>query len=126
MVITLKNIGNFSCQEVFDQCVTHLLSQNRQCYDTDEGNCVFRLVNADGSVTRCAVGCFIPDSIYKTNFEDKCFGNIAEELMGGKMAHTTYELLRDLQTVHDFKEPPEWPEALEVLSNKHKLIFKGA
>jgi len=126
MVITLENIGDFSLQEVFDQCVTHLLAQNQRCYGIYEGNCVFRRVEEDGTVTRCAVGCFISDSMYTEDFEERSFYIIAEELFNVTIAEDAYSLLRDLQNVHDFKLPPQWSESLQTVAHGYDLVFKGA
>jgi hypothetical protein len=54
-----------NCQELFDQCVTHLLTQNEQGTD-DNDNCVYR---GQGG-KKCAIGGILPDSLYEPCFEN--------------------------------------------------------
>ena len=124
MVITLENIGNFTLQEVFDQCYSHLMLQQRKSLDSG-GNCVYRHTDDDGTVTRCALGCFIPDSIYTEDFEETALYQVIEALEIDIYV-ITRQLLRDLQKVHDFKRPEQWSDALHAVADEYHLIFKGA
>lgn len=53
-------------QEFFDKTLTHLRKQGRAAVD-GKGGCFYRA--GDGAT--CAIGCHIPDEMYRSNFEDK-------------------------------------------------------
>jgi len=125
-MITLENINDFTLQEVFDQCVTHLLSQDKKCLrNSSEDTCSYRHVDEDGVITRCALGCFMSDSMYTPNFEGKGIYTITE-LFNIQKNSAFVPLLRDLQKVHDFTEPDDWAARLELVAYERNLIFKGA
>ena len=116
-----------NAQEVFDTVATHLLKQNMRAIDM-EGSCVYR--SHDG--LKCAVGCLIPDDIYEPGFES--LGEIVvviencKELLADKASDWVtenlaphFELLDDLQRVHDSDRPEAWPMALNRVARCHGL-----
>lgn len=109
-------------QEVFNFVVTHLFSQGQPSFapsdyvpintafviTNDKHLCMYR-----GEAGRkCAVGCLIPDDVYKPEMENlalRCLlhGTTVGEIEYGKFAdlpqvlHDHQDLLRALQNVHD-------------------------
>ena len=75
-----------------------------------------------GNGTRCAIGWFIPDSIYKKyiddleNNEDPIDELISineyEQCFGTRFPEKT-EVLRRLQDIHDYIEPEKWQESFD-------------
>lgn len=93
-------------QEIFDTVVRHLAQQGGPAKDGN-GDCVYRGQNN----TKCAVGCLIPDEMYRPEMDvDNNTGN------GTGLTHVLSfevpqffrvndELLRSLQLCHDDWEP---------------------
>lgn len=125
-------------QEVFEKVAKHLLKQNAKAraivHDTDPDaiyndipGCAYRGDNG----TKCAVGCLIPDELYKPDFE-----NISVRWLGHntnndneKSLRETLELLDladfaflgDLQDIHDGKPVDQWRDSLVAFCVKHDL-----
>lgn len=53
----------------FDIVKKHLLTQNKQSVEEFSGKCRYR----GGEGLKCAIGCLIPDDMYKPEFEDRGF-----------------------------------------------------
>lgn len=94
-------------QEIFDRVVTHLRTQNRKSYsiDGDNAKCVYR--SKEGY--SCAVGCLIPDELYKPEmdgFDDEASDTSIDGLIKKNFVLPDYfkdnlMLLSELQYVHD-------------------------
>lgn len=113
-------------QEIFDKVATHLLTQNKQ---SREGIiCLYR--GPDG--TACAVGCLIPDSLYKKGME----GSAAESIIkfedglqdvffkrheSTESRENKLRLLSDLQEVHDRCEVSGWKDRLKITASVFSL-----
>lgn len=113
-------------QEIFDIVVTHLRKQGKPAMN-NIGGCSYRGV--DG--TKCAVGCLIPDSIYKSEME----GSIAEELViqfeGLYHLIEHKHLLGLLQSAHDKNNTiGYWANFLEKdlqeIANQNNLVYTEA
>ena len=115
-MITLKTLPEASRQEVFDQVVDHLLTQNKVSQNSD-GLCVYK--NEEG--LKCAAGCFISDEEYDGyKMEGNEWDFLAKTGLVPRM-HMT--LIKRMQDVHDMGLPEEWEGALKYLAQEEKLTF---
>ena len=75
MTISLANLNQAAPQEVFDQIVTHLLTQNKQSkyYKDLRTFCAYR----SGDL-KCAAGCLIDDDEYSPEMEALDWNNLID------------------------------------------------
>lgn len=107
-------------QEVFDTVKAHLLAQGDQAMDN--GECVYWDRDHD---MKCAVGCLIPEKVYREGIEGfgvreiqdflKDYCNIDTEETG------MLDLLEQLQSMHDRDEPNTWSENLKEIKKEFNL-----
>lgn len=109
-MITLKTLPEATSQQVFDQVAVHLLKQNATS-ELHSGDCAYRGLNG----LKCAAGCLISDDEYKQDFEGCRWNDIA-----GKGSNH-FDLIRELQVLHDFYEPVYWREKLSFIANDFGL-----
>lgn len=122
-MITLKTLPQATAQQVFDQVVNHLLTQNEKAGVVGgkiEGakfnnGCRYRLNNM-----KCAAGCLIGDEEYRGTFEGFDWKDLVE-ISAVPDAHS--ELIVKLQRVHDDDEPEEWLYSLKQLAESEGLTF---
>ena len=113
-------------QVIFDRVTKHLLAQNERSQLKDpEGlqiTCAYRGV--DGLM--CAVGCLIPDDLYRVEMENK---NIAALLsfptMSNLLGASNIDLLQGLQRIHDKTAPFLWKHELNQLARREGLTYNG-
>ena len=119
--ITMKNLHLATEQQVFDQAAKHLLTQMRQA-QTNFGGCQYRLELNDGTVLKCAVGCFISDNEYHHRIEGEiyCSYNF-REFFGFKDEAPHVDLLMSLQNLHDNHPVDIWKEELEQIAMDFNL-----
>lgn len=122
-------------QELFDQCVTHLLTQKERCVDEDD-NCVYR----GGAGKKCAIGGVLPDNLYKKVYESSDAVTVLvaikhpsvkgceTEAAGLKGLRTIKgdrpkfaELATALQLIHDEEDVVNWHDELLNIGRKFKL-----
>lgn len=117
-------------QQIFDTVATHLLTQNCKSTSGDAtgtvGGCAYRGDNG----TTCAVGCLIPDNMYLITMECQ---NIANDAVWAALCpviganenvkREKYDLLEDLQSVHDYCAVSDWPNRLQKCANDFNLTF---
>lgn len=86
-------------QDVFNIVVTHLFAQGKAARDS-AGQCRYR--TREG--LSCAVGCLIPDEVYRPEMEGAPVKKIVREFYGFLPKDIAYHenLLRALQLVHDY------------------------
>jgi hypothetical protein len=114
-------------KEIFDKVVAHLLTQQAQSKN-HYGDCLYR--SPDG--LKCAVGCLIPDELYDKEIEGAAVGgcnapilecaNILREILlesGIPDEKGIWEMLEDLQKIHDNANVDRWERALTLARNKH-------
>lgn len=105
-------------QEVFAKVVTHLRKQNAVSAKQN-GMCVYRGPNG----MKCAVGCLIPDDVYKPEMEcggvGVLFMNFPETAK--EIGKDNIHLLRHLQTIHDQYSPLRWETAFLSVSDEYNL-----
>jgi hypothetical protein len=106
-------------QDLFNKAARHLLRQNQQCLDEDDG-CVYR--GPDGM--KCAIGALFPNAVYEKGMEMTSvsqlindFPKVRKYLGGVRNA----EFLQRLQDVHDDNNPEEWPERLVEVASEFNL-----
>lgn len=90
-------------QETFDYVVMHLYRQGKPALSSN-GHCDYR--TDDGLM--CAVGCLIPDSVYKVDMEGYRVGRIVKDFILPDYIKNNVKMLRSLQNVHD-----GWASALK-------------
>ena len=110
-------------QEMFDKVAAHLRKQNAKS-SSEEGECFYRGPNG----TSCAIGCLLPDEIYRPEMEKKSVVHLVEEFPETKTFIPDLELAEDLQLHHDHNYPsPSWLTdrdwALKQIALKHNLIY---
>jgi hypothetical protein len=95
--ISITSGNNVNNQEFFDKSVRHLFAQ--KVPSIINGNCKYRGPNG----TMCAVGCHIPDDLYKEEFENKSSGSIVDCYVNIHeiFEHVDIRLIRDTQIAHD-------------------------
>jgi hypothetical protein len=108
-------------QEIFDKVVTHLRKQGQPAKNED-GECQYR--TEDGLM--CAVGCLIPDNLYREQFE----GYLIEDLFANNIAIQSFlgveneNLLAELQIIHDDIAPKKWEDHFQIVASNYQLEYK--
>lgn len=115
--MSLREAVNLSSQALFDKVATHLLIQNKQSLHLSEDACAYR----SGTLT-CAIGCLLSDDEYNSAFEGLNIEGVLERLRID-VPDETLDLLADLQGVHDYFDPVDWPERLRIVAKKHELGY---
>ena len=107
-------------QEIFDKVNFHLRSQNAKSLD-EFGKCAYR--GQDGR--SCAVGCLIPDELYKPSMEYMVSDQIdgLSSIVGTQDYPEKLYLLRGLQLIHDIYPPEQWEHELRLLGIKFHLFY---
>lgn len=86
-------------QQAFDKIVKHLKDQKwvqaMGRLSHSASTCSFRGVEG----RKCAVGCLIPDNLYKEEMEDACVGHVQSQVPEIKNVNTS--MLYDLMFFHD-------------------------
>jgi hypothetical protein len=124
MKITLATLASATEQEVFDQVVNHLMTQMKPSANlTLEGNpgsCAYR--NDDG--LSCAAGCLM-DDVEALEVKKASYNNAAwTAIVGNKLApETHWELITQLQKIHDQMSPDRWHHALRNFAKRENLQF---
>ena len=125
-MITLKTLPQATAQEVFDQVVTHLLTQMKQSKSSPNGICAYRGKNG----LKCAAGCLIADDEYTPEMDNpnplpnvKVDSNWASQVANGLFPHDHCDLVMKLQRLHDNNYVCDWEERLKLLAKKEGLKF---
>lgn len=120
-MITMKNLHLATEQQVFDQVARHLLTQGSKAIN-DLGNCKYRLELNDGTILKCAVGCFIADDEYSSEIEGSIYGSYYfREFFSFKGEAPHFFLLRRFQKLHDNTSAYLWKEKLEKIAADFNL-----
>ena len=113
-MITLKTLPNASAQEVFDQIVNHLLTQNEKCRDS-KTYCRYKFGNL-----KCAAGCLIADDEYSDRMEGYSW---AQLIKNNTVPDVYASLISDLQIIHDQFSVGNWKSGLEDCAKNNNLKF---
>lgn len=106
-------------QELFDEVVNHLLTQNARSL-TPFGACAYRGYNG----MKCAVGCLIEDSAYDSSMESypvmylKVRNGLKYSLTRKQLA-----ILVSLQVIHDEYEVSGWVDKIREIAGYYNLQF---
>lgn len=126
MKICLANLHEATEQQVFDQCVNHLLTQMKQSRTSDEYGCLYR----SGKGLQCAAGCLIADSEYTSKMDNHPEGDSDWLSLAkyGLVPEAHKGLIRSLQQIHDHWLPHTWVDKLKefAISNNLKFNWKGS
>lgn len=105
-----KDLETAPLRDIFEQAKAHLLSQNAKSYcEGDQSSCAYR--SADG--LKCAVGIFLSDKVALENNNDGVGELLAN--VGWDIPVKTFNLLKNLQGVHDNRVVENWPILLDHL-----------
>lgn len=111
-MITMSTVRYYTAQAVFDQIATHLLRQQERSATND--TCDYR----DGNGNACAVGCLMTDEEYLGTYQ-AYEGEGVCGLPGDFGDH--FDLLGELQTLHDRHTVDEWRVQLKALADRYSL-----
>lgn len=114
-------------QEIYDKVKNHLLTQNKKSAkaakfgEEDSFQCQYRHEGL-----KCAIGCLIPDELYKPEMESKLVCTLRREFSCNFLLPSDEkeggDFLRGLQYIHDDYEPKEWKLRLNLFSKEWNLI----
>ena len=112
-----QSIESKSLQDIFGEVKVHLLSQRKRAVEGKAGETFCKYRTASG--LKCAVGCLVPEELYSEDMEG------ASVLATVKYLRFDYrfELLSNLQAVHDDNQPVYWGELLDDLVMKWKKVY---
>lgn len=95
-------------EEIFTEFVKHLSQQNTRASELDnpDDGCMYR-AELDGKTYKCAVGFFIPDSVYSPSMEGQFASSLVYNYipMLPKWMPEEVEFLGKLQHLHDTNLP---------------------
>ena len=83
-------------QETFEKVVRHLFTQGKRAVNR-EGLCMYR--GPDG--LKCAIGCLIPDYLYRPRMEDQVLHSVWASVPD---LIQDYEFMNELQYLHDHEQ----------------------
>ena len=117
MKITLSNLSEATEQQIFDQVKNHMLTQMKKSMLGSNGDiCAYR--GFDG--LQCAAGCLMSDEEASKMPEQKSWYAL---LIKEFVPKDHFELISELQDIHDVENPDEWAESLEYLASYRGLTF---
>lgn len=104
-------------QETFEIVARHLLAQGkRSVLKETPDTCAYR---GEGGL-KCAVGCLIPDELYRPSFEGATCHSFPVAPVLIKLGHNV-TFCSTLQRIHDFQPPKDWRLALLHIGRIYKL-----
>jgi hypothetical protein len=114
---TIDTLDQFSLQEIFEFVAKHLLTQKEPALD-ESGDCVYRGENN----LKCAVGCLIPDSLYRSEIEYVSFSYLNSFFPSiSNYPQKCRNLVCSLQDIHDGQNTESWYEQICILAESYEL-----
>ena len=114
----LRNIEQFSNQQILDFVMPKLLSQGCKSKKPDEKvHCAYRGANG----TKCAIGFIMSDEEYNVKCEGWSVNKVLNYLNIPTLIKCSF--LKALQYVHDDNKVEDWPEAFKNLAAKYNLTI---
>lgn len=106
--------------EVLDFVKNHLLTQGQPARNAS-GHCVYR----NTANLSCAVGCLISDEHYHASLEGNGIEDwdVLHAVTRSLGFEPDTEMLTELQKIHDFHAPSEWPRLLGELTSDTKAAL---
>ena len=108
-------------QQVFTTVTSSLLNQGEPSIDND-GSCCYR---GPGQL-KCALGHLIPDANYTPEIEGYSLSHqsVVQRLpFPVPVDSRLYELLQQLQSVHDAEDVSQWPESFAGIATEYGLTI---
>ena len=112
-----QSIESKSLVDIFGEVKAHLLSQNKRAIEGEGKDRVCKYRTESG--LKCAVGCLVPDSLYTPDME---LASVAAAVKY-RPVDSKFELMAQLQDIHDENSPPYWKDLLDVLVFKWKSSY---
>jgi hypothetical protein len=106
-------------QEIFDTVAIHLIKQGKKSVG-DDGNCLYR--GPEG--LKCAVGCLIPDEVYRPEMESRSVISLFKNFSELKFLQPFEALLRNIQNAHDESSGKGQIWTITVLQRLRKIAEK--
>lgn len=109
-------------QKVFDAVADGLLAQNEK--STEKDICRYRGPRG----LKCGIGFLIPDTLYSEDMEGHTVGTLMEEFPGIDDFEWNFDLVCELQELHDGCNPDEWRVGLHRIAKNFNLdasVLKG-
>lgn len=103
--------------EIVELVTKHLLAQGKRSKEAGTLKCLYRGPHG----LRCAIGCLIPDELYKDWFDDQGYVDLTIAAAAG-IGGEDLDLARRLQTIHDEVDVEQWPAKLEEV---RQLVVSG-
>lgn len=109
-------------QKIYDKVAKHLLTQMKQSVSADLEGCAYR---GEGG-TMCAIGCLIPDDLYRKGMEGKHAQFVLRtwpelnKIIGAEDGRD-YNFLLALQRIHDRRQPEAWLNELTDFARAYDL-----
>lgn len=117
-MITLKTLSKATAQQVFDQSVIHLLTQNRRALSKGpRPYCIYHA--PDGA--KCGAGHFISNKEYKESMEHNCPWFVLVRYFQVRTSLHINELINSIQSCHDATSVDNWARELENIAVKYDL-----
>jgi hypothetical protein len=117
-------------QKVYNKVRKHLLTQNRQALESEEGEdkCRYRTYDPNTKrVLKCALGCLIPFHLYDPKIEGGTPGGkfvdavLTQSLPGYERDTEDALFLEELQMIHDSSKPTQWKKSLDAFTATWEL-----
>lgn len=106
-----------TAQQVFDIVKVHLLTQNKRSIVS--GNCRYRSL-VDGKELKCAAGVLIPEEFYSKDLEGGSWHRLVKE---SNFPSEHFDLICELQALHDFMSTEDWEEHLIKIADTFNLKY---
>jgi hypothetical protein len=119
-MLTAHDLPTASLQDIFNQSALHLLTQKEKVWITGRG-CAYRLVNDEGKILKCAIGCFITDEEYDISIEGKLVQSMLNSLGIHNVNNERRYLLQILQEIHNNYPVESWCHKLEACAEQFSL-----
>ena len=96
--------------EIVETVTKHLLAQGKKSKESEGTKCLYRGPNG----LQCAIGCLIPDDMYKSWFDDQGYIDMTIAA-AANISPDDIDLARRLQKIHDEMDVEQWLPALEEI-----------
>ena len=119
-MITISTLNEATAQQVFDQVAKHLLTQGKRATNGG-GSTQCRSRTHDGLM--CAAGCLMSEEEYSEGFENISFEALSfDGIQARRLRH--YEMIQELQEIHDSVEPEDWPGEMKAFAVQRELEWR--
>ena len=121
----------YTIQGAFDKMCNHLMKQGKKSSKRNENGQTFCMYRGPNN-TRCAVGALVPDRLYNKEMEDMTASTMFQQRLMGEPEYSRFkenveggkngfDLLDDVQDVHDAHRPSRWSQRLRSVARAYNL-----